>query len=138
MIVDHIRAVCLPVTSELRDRVDESYIVTSWKWDLTSSSDILQKVVVPRITVPDCQRIFDEKNAEVVLNNEHICTEGSAEICRGSAGAPLGNTVLLNGERFVQFGFVSFGSLQCEDTSVPEVYTRVASYMDWITNTIKP
>lgn len=135
---DHIRAVCLPVTSELRDRVDENYIVTSWKWDPTKTSlDILQKVVVPRITGPDCQRMLDEKNAKVVLNSQHTCTKGSAEICRGSAGAPLGNTALHNGERFVQFGIVSFGSQQCDDTSVPEVYTRVGSHMDWITNTIK-
>lgn len=138
---DHIRAVCLPITAELRDRDDENYVVTSWKWDQSStkhSSDILQKVVVPRITGPNCQRIFKEKNANVVLNSEQICTEGSTEICSGSAGAPLGNTDLRNGERFVQFGIVSFGSTLCDDTNVPEVYTRVAAYMDWITTAIKP
>jgi secreted trypsin-like serine protease len=37
---------------------------------------------------------------------------------------------------FVKVGIVSFGPAPC-DAEIPAVYTRVAAYTDWITETIE-
>ncbi|KXJ71589.1 hypothetical protein RP20_CCG020193 [Aedes albopictus] len=139
---DHIRAICLPLTSALHGENAESYVVTTWKMDvgapLTSSNTLLE-VTVSRINSTDCEQKLATISNRMKLSERQICTDGSDQICRGSAGAPLGNSVSHNnGERFVQYGIVSIGSARCELSDVPEVYTRVASYMEWILSTIVP
>lgn len=140
---DNIQAICLPVTSALGDKQYENYVVSSWLSpysNIGTNSNALHKANVRHMNSTTCTQKFAKLSPYIELSEQHqICTQSSNVICRGSAGAPLGNTALVGGKaRFVQFGIVSFGSRTCGDPGVPEAYTRVASYMDWILSTIEP
>jgi len=52
---------------------------------------------------------------------------------QGDSGGPL---VQYEGRIPVQIGIVSWGVYPCGIARVPSVYTRVASFVDWITNVI--
>ncbi|CAG9109004.1 unnamed protein product [Plutella xylostella] len=54
---------------------------------------------------------------------------GGAGACRGDSGGPL----VYNG---VVVGVTSF-AMRCDDSFYPHVFTRVASYTDWINNTMR-
>lgn len=98
----------------------------------------MSKATVRLINSTDCkQRLGKDRRLEL-LSNLHICSTGSNQICGGSAGAPLGNIVSHNGERFVQYGINSFGITTCGITEIPEVFTKVVSYVDWILDNIAP
>lgn len=68
------------------------------------------------------------------LNDKmHICTDKSDEghgICLGDSGGPL---VMTNSKHLlVQIGVVSYFMGECNDDSLPSVYTRISSYKEWI------
>ncbi|CAB1341371.1 unnamed protein product [Coregonus sp. 'balchen'] len=54
--------------------------------------------------------------------------EGGKDTCQGDSGGPL---VRLSAGQFVQVGITSFGK-GCGREVFPGVYTRLASYMDFI------
>lgn len=143
LMKDHIHPVCLPTSAELREKSFDSYIVTGWGQTDTQAEiqDALFGVTLPHVSIADCQRMYNESRHSVQLSDSQLCA-GSADsvnICRGFAGAPLGHSVEVgNRDRFVQFGIVSFGSSSCQRKEIPGVYTRVASHMNWILNSIKP
>jgi len=59
--------------------------------------------------------------------------------CSGDSGGPLVIKSSKSRESIVMYleGIVSFGSERC-DGGIPGIYTRVATYIPWILNNIKP
>ena len=60
--------------------------------------------------------------------------EGGTDSCSGDSGGPL---LAVAGGRWYLAGVVSFGTQRC-DSSLPGVYTRVASYWDWLREAMGP
>jgi len=122
----------LPAEDSPGPVVDESSIVTGWG-SLTEtgvSSNQLREVALPVISNAACfpfyPELFDSRTA--------VCAGGSRlggqDSCKGDSGGPL-----LVGRNNVNViaGVISFGD-GCARPGVPGVYTRVESFVDWITS----
>ncbi|XP_055631315.1 coagulation factor X-like [Toxorhynchites rutilus septentrionalis] len=132
----HIQPICLPVTPSLKRAEPAKYYITGWgDKDDDRKSLTLLKTTVSRADRSEC----DEWMALVglSLDENQLCVGGKnmSDSCSGDGGGPLGYVARYNGFRFVQFGIISFGS-GCGN--VPSIYTKVASYMDWIRANMKP
>ncbi|XP_058449065.1 serine protease grass-like [Malaya genurostris] len=137
----HIRPICLPVTPQLRSKQFERYIVTGWgTTENQTGSQALLQATVPRVNNDECQQKMLQNRLNVQLSDKQLCAGGSDKVdtCRGDSGGPLVFSTDFNGPRFIQFGVVSAGVDSCGKKSIPGIYCRVGSYMDWILNTIKP
>ncbi|XP_028521724.2 trypsin-1-like [Apis cerana] len=97
--------------------------------------NILQKANVPILDNAECLK---ELTSQSVVGNQpelfdtQVCSgiagkEVSA--CSGDSGGPLAQKV---GQKSVQVGIVSWGMMPCGSSHMPSVYTRVASYVNWI------
>ncbi|KAJ3090167.1 Chymotrypsin-like elastase member 1 [Quaeritorhiza haematococci] len=91
----------------------------------------LQEVDVPVLSIPDCQSYYKEGGDEVTkaINEKLICVgePPAKSACQGDSGGPLFG--IENGKP-VLYGVTSFGG-KCGAT--PTLYTRIASYSDWLT-----
>lgn len=132
---DHIRPICLPVTSALQKLTFDKYIVTGWgTTEEQKGSDMLLQANLPYVGIPECQRKMTENRLNIQLTDKQMCAGGvnKVDTCKGDSGGPLGFSATYNGARFMQFGVVSLGVDSCGAKSVPGIYCRVAAYMDWI------
>lgn len=136
----HIRPICLPVTPNLRAKQFDRYVVTGWgATENSSGSDVLLEAGLRSMNTTACQqRMKANKMGYVRLTEMQLCAGGDddkVEACKGDSGGPLG---IATNNRFVQYGIVSFGISSCGVRGFPGVFVRVASYMDWILNTLEP
>ncbi|XP_055526532.1 serine protease grass-like [Wyeomyia smithii] len=138
----HIRPICLPAIPALRSKQFERYIVTGWgTTENQVGSQVLLEAVIPRVSNEDCAQKMTQNRLSVQLSDKQMCAGGESlvDTCRGDSGGPLGFYTEYNkGARFVQFGVVSVGVDSCGKKSVPGIYCRVGSYMDWILDNMKP
>ncbi|XP_052893261.1 serine protease easter-like [Anopheles moucheti] len=139
---DSIKPICLPVNDAVRRKVLTRYIITGWgTTEEQSLSDVLLQAIVNNVPIPECQQKMTDNFLHVTLADEwQLCAagEGLVDSCQGDSGGPLGFSVDVSGAKFVQYGIVSAGVKSCGKESVPGIYTRVASYMDWIVANMKP
>jgi secreted trypsin-like serine protease len=108
---------------------------------LTAGADLGDKLNYPlklhqvEIQVMDnesCQTLFQGSNVEVVESSICGLQPGSRKnACYGDSGGPL--MASPKPRTFVQVGIVSRG---CGNMDQPNIYTRVASFMDWINSTM--
>ena len=100
-----------------------------------AGSNILQQLDVPAISNRKCKTYLNLNN----LNSRgQLCAgaEEGKDSCGGDSGGPLIKRAHI-GTPWFQTGVVSFGSSQC-GTGYPGVYTRVAAYLTWIEENLKP
>ncbi|XP_076284726.1 trypsin-1 [Lasioglossum baleicum] len=92
---------------------------------------VLQKATVPILDNDDCYKQLTAQPAvgqQPELFDTQVCSGADGKevsACSGDSGGPLAQ----NG---VQVGIVSWGMMPCGVSHMPSVYTRVASYVDWI------
>lgn len=94
---------------------------------------------VPLVPNSECATLFQER-LNVQLNDSQLCAGGVSgkDSCRGDSGGPLMvvDTAVTHHNWFI-VGIVSFG-IGCGVDGFPSVYTRVASYSQWIMDNLKP
>ncbi|XP_066486199.1 serine protease 27-like [Tiliqua scincoides] len=143
-----ILPICLPSSLDTDPSpVGMACWVTGWGRSYSEASFLsrtLRKVEVPIIDVDECDTMYhNDSDSETetlpggyrLIYNDMICAgfaEGKKDSCQGDSGGPL--ACKHNGTWFLA-GVVSFG-LGCSEPNRPGVYTRVASYTDWIQHTI--
>ncbi|KDR03823.1 Serine protease easter [Zootermopsis nevadensis] len=144
---DSIKPICLPLGADQTRKLDGQNLIVSG-WGATEkgiSSSILLQVAVPVISQEQCAGIYDSRSASykrrIRITSNQICAGGvnAQDSCDGDSGGPL----IFKGEvklrpRFVQYGIVSFGPRSCGIKGFPAVYTKVASYVDWILSSMRP
>lgn len=124
---------CMPLGKELIYKEGESVIVSGWgvtRENSGSLSNILRYVQVPIVNISKCQETYGNR-----VTNDHVCAgyqSGGRDSCQGDSGGPLVRVVE---NKYELVGIVSFG-YGCGQPSAPGVYTRVASYVDWIQSNI--
>ncbi|XP_015433606.1 PREDICTED: transmembrane protease serine 9-like [Dufourea novaeangliae] len=100
---------------------------------------VLQKAYVPILENDDCYNQLTAQPAvgkQPELFETQVCSGTAGQevsACSGDSGGPLAQIV---GETAVQVGIVSWGMMPCGSSHMPSVYTRVASYIDWINQNI--
>ncbi|XP_055523204.1 CLIP domain-containing serine protease B10 [Wyeomyia smithii] len=94
-------------------------------------SGVKQKANVPVVDQGQCQNKWGKR---IVVDNGQLCAGGHYNIdaCHGDSGGPL----MAQRQYWILEGVVSFGN-RCGLEGWPGMYTRVASYTDWIKGSIK-
>ncbi|XP_075147894.1 serine protease ea-like [Haematobia irritans] len=140
---DFIRPICLPISPSLRSATFDGIVMDVAGWGKTenaSVSELKLKASVSGHTRDECSAVYMQQN--INLEESQICAGGQEGIdsCRGDSGGPLISLDTTNRVRAYYFlaGVVSFGPTPCGLEGWPGVYTRVGSFIDWITQTIQP
>ncbi|KAH8302549.1 hypothetical protein KR044_008128 [Drosophila immigrans] len=112
--------------------VGRSAIVSGW--GLTANerpTDLLQYLTVKIISNKQCEQAWNDqlKGDKKLMLNSFLCIDSSKGLpCLGDSGGPL---VLDDGSRTL-VGVVSHGyDAKCRIT-VPDIFTRVSSFINWI------
>jgi secreted trypsin-like serine protease len=139
-VAENVKPVCLPLGKTRNyNFTGRNCVVTGWGATETGRSSIeLLQVQIPAVPQEECVEIY--KNLTSVTHRQ-MCAGGKtkSDSCAGDSGGPLHVVAYLNEDtRLVQQGVVSFGPRDCGREGIPGVYTRVAYYMDWILDNMKP
>lgn len=102
-------------------------------------SRILKQVKLPIFDINKCFDVHYSKSGDPLVNiTSEICAGGSedvrAGVCVGDSGGPL--QCQMSDNRWYQIGIVSW-SYRCAAPGVPDVFTKVSLFNDWIENTIQ-
>lgn len=96
----------------------------------------LHEVDIQVIDPGECKAVYRQLQVSAfTIGSTEICAtgpRGGKDSCFGDSGGPL---VVSRGDGYVQVGIVSWGP-QCGNPLFPGVYTRVASFADWIETTM--
>lgn len=91
------------------------------------------EVVIPVITSQACKRAYPRED---IVEKAMLCggyKQGGKDACQGDSGGPY----FFDGRSgYTLQGIVSWGT-GCARPGVPGVYTRVASYVDWIQDQVR-
>ncbi|XP_055585428.1 uncharacterized protein LOC129738271 [Uranotaenia lowii] len=102
--------------------------------DHGDKSDELLKVSLSVFQNPVCNAGYqNSRQLKKGIMTSQMCVgklQGGADTCQGDSGGPLQITRQENHCVFYIVGITSFG--QTCGSKVPAIYTRVASYLDWI------
>jgi hypothetical protein len=101
------------------------------------ASNVKLQVWLPVVSNDDCGRVYQEKRVDI--GSGQLCAGGvqGKDSCTGDSGGPLMSTGTSSRDgrtRYFVAGVVSYGPEPCGKKDWPGVYTRVASYTDWILN----
>lgn len=97
--------------------------------------------IVPNVQIPECQTQLSRFRFRHELDESHICAgaKNLTDTCKGDSGGPLGFVDMYDGRpRFVQYGIVAAGFIDCGSIDVPAIYTNVSHNIQWITDTMRP
>ena len=100
-----------------------------------SAYSALVKRWANEILLKACAETFSEFSEIVSISSDHLCATNyfNNDLCRGSSGSFLGRN---DGNFHVIHGLTSFG-FSC-GSNRPTVFTRIASYTDWIEKMVWP
>ncbi|XP_039450111.1 CLIP domain-containing serine protease B4-like [Culex pipiens pallens] len=129
---EYIRPICLPLDDELRTSNTTGLRVTEVGWSRTVGSrisDTKMRTELEILNRTECDTAYQQQ--EITLRDTQLCVSRPklADVCHGIAGSSLMQRV---GDSLYLIGITSFGPTGCGKKNIPDVYTKVASYVDWI------
>ncbi|XP_068622149.1 trypsin-like [Battus philenor] len=130
----HVRPICLPEDTAATGRWCS---VSGWGYQAEGTetfAPILRAADVPLMDLETCRKNQVLGGRQQPILDSMICAgvlAGGVDACRGDSGGPLACQAA---GRWQLHGVVSWGS-GCARRARPGVYTRVASYVDWIKST---
>uniref|UniRef100_A0A182XXM3 Uncharacterized protein n=1 Tax=Anopheles stephensi TaxID=30069 RepID=A0A182XXM3_ANOST len=135
----NVKPICLPVTNELRSSKPTRYTLTAWASG--SRGNVLERSQRELVESVECQKLYTDKSVTLEKTTRQICIKQQQESgsrCNfPSSAAPLQVVQQVQGKsRYVLYGVLSYGPKNCS-ALYPDVYTNVASYMDWILENIQ-
>ncbi|XP_060870414.1 venom protease-like isoform X1 [Metopolophium dirhodum] len=126
-----IQPICLPILSHHRatSLVESELFLVGWGSTMINPrSDPLMEVQVPVVDNSECKQIYN--TYKINIDDTHLCAGRKGKNgCSGDSGGPL---MWPNGSQFYLVGIMNFGNYDCNTTSVPPVFARVTSYLEWI------
>ncbi|XP_016935480.4 proclotting enzyme [Drosophila suzukii] len=137
----NISPICLPEAAKFlqQDFVGMNPFVAGWGAvkHQGPTSQVLRDAQVPIVSRQSCEQSYKSVFQFVQFSDKVLCAgSSSVDACQGDSGGPLMMPQLeANGYRFYLLGLVSFG-YECARPNFPGVYTRVASYVPWISKHI--
>ncbi|XP_032688807.1 serine protease snake-like isoform X1 [Odontomachus brunneus] len=139
-----VRPACLEVNLQIHGKsaIASGFGKTSYESDIGSNE--LMKVQLDYISEDDCKKAYAEdlgsRRLPQGLIPNLLCAgvmEGGKDTCQGDSGGPLQKILEEPYCMYNIVGVTSFGKF-CAFKSMPAVYTRVSSYLDWIENIVWP
>ncbi|KAL0132163.1 hypothetical protein PUN28_000143 [Cardiocondyla obscurior] len=134
-----VHPICLPVDDFMRNRnLDNTYpFIAGWGsvyFHGPSSARLLQTQlpVQPQETCKHAFRNFPS----TVIDDRVLCAgyaRGGKDACQGDSGGPLMSPNPQNQRMYYIIGVVSYG-FKCAEPGFPGVYSRVTSFLDFITS----
>lgn len=132
----YIGRVCLP-SPQLSPAPNDKVVVSGWGRTMNERSSIIkQKLFVNIANQQYCDKKFKTVGRRIKSNQ--ICAGGELmkDSCQGDSGGPLMRLVVVDDEEYwILDGIVSYG-YRCGSQGWPGVYTRVESYLDWISDNV--
>lgn len=135
---DNIKPACLPEPQDVTNAfVNAEAVLTGWGTIGfgKEASPLLQYLLMPVRTQSICIRSYSAFRSSHPIVPTQMCAgdlKGGKDACQGDSGGPL---VSMDNRRpkspWMVIGVVSFG-FRCAEPGFPGIYTRVASYLDWI------
>ncbi|KAH8383473.1 hypothetical protein KR009_008881, partial [Drosophila setifemur] len=122
---EFVEPICLPNKQFRADEL-EGLVTELAGWQATSSSR-MRKSSVTITSIEECQRKYAGQKLRIQASQ--LCGLANTKECHGNSGGPL---MLFKNDGYLLGGLVSFGPVPCPNPNWPDVYTRVASYIDWI------
>ncbi|CAH2057804.1 unnamed protein product, partial [Iphiclides podalirius] len=128
---DFIKPICLPQTDHAKEfKVDTNLLVAGWGTDSADGGEVKMDNQIPYVPMEICNRLVRR-----ALGSKQMCAgeRPTRKPCVADYGGPL---MLETEDYYVAVGVVSYGPNQCSGGSVPDVYTNVYEYMDWIRDNV--
>jgi len=124
-----LQPISLPSTANPVPNNGEIATVAGWGVTATGNpSRQLQETDLPVVSTIACQSLY----GNLINGPAHLCAGGQQrDSCFGDSGGPL---FVSRGSQIVQAGVVSFGFGGCARPGLPTVYTRTATYFNWISS----
>lgn len=127
-----IRPICLPLDDEVRSSNTTGLSVTEVGWSRTVDkrfSDTKRRSYLEILDRSECDTAYQQQG--ITLRETQLCVSRPkhGDVCHGIAGSSLMRQV--SGGLYL-IGISSFGPTGCSNKKIPDVYTNVASYVDWI------
>ncbi|XP_066995231.2 serine proteinase stubble [Anabrus simplex] len=142
----YVSPICLPFGElAMKNYTGLKATVAGWgatHVGLTSSSPVLQWVRLGVVDASRCAMAYER--AEVQIDGwRQLCAGGErmADSCDGDSGGPLMRPEQPSPDslpRYFIVGVVSFGARVCGTEDMPGVYTRVAAFLRWIVDALRP
>lgn len=135
---DFIQPVCLPIEAEDRQRNNTDQRAIEVGWSRTLNSPLTSNKRHKSLTIIKDPNICDEayKNHGIMkLHDSQLCVSRAKNdvVCHTIGGSPLMQPV---GRTLFLYGISSFGPTRCA-SNVPDVFTNVAKFVDWIESNIE-
>ncbi|XP_052863287.1 venom serine protease Bi-VSP-like [Anopheles cruzii] len=137
-----VKPICLPSVEPLRsgDFTNYNPFIAGWgrTTEIGFEANVLQELQIPILENAECIQLYRKINkvfSKKQFNDAVLCAgilEGGKDSCQGDSGGPLMLPHVI-GKKFhyFQIGIVSYG-VGCARANIPGVYTRVATFVDWI------
>lgn len=111
---------------------NEPLIITGWGKVAVDggTSSLLQKATISTITIEKCNTDFQPLNRSITTKQICAFSNEGKDTCQGDSGGPLQLQLSTESNIYSIVGVTSFG-IGCGGATAG-VYTRVASYLDWI------
>lgn len=128
---DYVQPICLPNKQLRADELEELVTeVAGWQAQSTSRSRKSQVLITP---IENCTTLYAAQNIRILASQ--LCGKANSDECHGNSGGPL---MLFKNDVYILEGLLSFGPVTCSSSGWPDIYTRVASYIEWIHENLKP
>lgn len=129
---EYIRPICLPIDDETRPSNTTGLRVTEVGWSRTVNtrlSDTKMRSELKILNRSECDTAYQQQG--ITLRDTQLCVSRPkiGDVCHGIAGSSLMHHI---GRSLYLIGITSFGPTGCGNKNIPDVYTNVASYIDWI------
>lgn len=129
----NVQAIQLPTRSEANTTYLDTILTVSGFGKTTTSeeSQVLLYTDVKGISNNDCESLFGP-----LVTMKILCTRGYPNITQGSCTGDSGGPLALrpNNTKPTLVGMVSFVSGRGCDVGDPQGFTRIGSYLEWISN----
>jgi hypothetical protein len=129
-----VRPICVPM--EKRGLLGATLSLTGWD-KVGNTSTKRDGIVTVRNNV-ECHLVYNVN--KVKLRESQVCVDGRILPYRRPVRLDVGGFLMhvSNDTSYSVVGVMSLGPPCCDKEDYPKVYTKVASYVDWIMNNLKP